>query len=304
MQSDPTRVPQVSSLRPGLLTPGSTINTLLSDFIDYAGLFPPAGLDMPTAVAHYLAYQRSAHAAALGRFIVNLDRIDAFRSAAAGDLRHLKLSVIVSTSADCDRVSALLDDGLPIESIEIKIQLKSEIAGLTNHLPPDIERYFELAMNPVDPEILNAIAATGARVKLRMGGVTAEAFPSAAAVARALKSLGDHGLAFKATAGLHHPIRTRHPFTYAPDSPVGWMHGFVNLVCAAALIHSGGTAGEAEALLEERDAAAFLLNADGIAWRSNVWNADHLSRTRKNFVSFGSCSFEEPIRDMEALGWL
>jgi hypothetical protein len=280
------------------------MTTLLAGLIDYAGLYPPAGLDMRTAVRNYLAYQRSAHAAALGRFIVNLDRIHELRSAAGDDLRKMKLSVLVPTNADFDHVSALIGDGLPIESIEMKIQLISEIASLTGKLPSSLEIYFEIAMGSVEPEILGAIAAGGARVKLRMGGVTAEAFPSAAIVARVLRSLAGHGLSFKATAGLHHPIRSRHPFTYAPDSPAGWMHGFMNLLCAATLIHSGGDAAEAETLLEEQDPGAFRVTPRAISWRSHVWDADHLSRTRRKLISFGSCSFEEPIRDLEALGWL
>ena len=280
------------------------MTTLLAGLIDYAGLYPPAGLDMRTAVRNYLAYQRSAHAAALGRFIVNLDRIHELRSAAGDDLRKMKLSVLVPTNADFDHVSALIGDGLPIESIEMKIQLISEIASLTGKLPSSLEIYFEIAMGSVEPEILGAIAAAGARVKLRMGGVTAEAFPSAAIVARVLRSLAGHGLSFKATAGLHHPIRSRHPFTYAPDSPAGWMHGFMNLLCAATLIHSGGDAAEAETLLEEQDPGAFRVTPRAISWRSHVWDADHLSRTRRKLISFGSCSFEEPIRDLEALGWL
>jgi hypothetical protein len=280
------------------------MTTLLASLIDYAGLYPPAGLDMRTAVRNYLAYQRSAHAGALGRFIVNLDRIDDLRWAAGDDLRKMKLSVLVPTNADCDHVSALIGDGLPIESIETKIQLISEIASLTGKLPSSLEIYFEIGMGSVEPEILGAIAAAGARVKLRMGGVTAEAFPSAAIVARVLRSLARHGLSFKATAGLHHPIRSRHPFTYAPDSPAGWMHGFMNLLCAATLIHSGRDAAEAETLLEEQDPGAFRVTPQAISWRSHVWDAHHLSRTRRKLISFGSCSFEEPIRDLEALGWL
>jgi hypothetical protein len=280
------------------------MTTLLAGLIDYAGLYPPAALDLHTAVRNYLAYQRSAHAAALGRFIVNLDRIDELRSAAGDDLRKMKLSVLVPTNADCDRVSALIGDGMPIESIETKIQLISEIASLAGTLPSRLEIYFEIAMGSIEPEILGAIAAAGARVKLRMGGVTAEAFPSAAIVARVLRSLAGHGLSFKATAGLHHPIRSRHPFTYAPDSPAGWMHGFMNLLCAATLIHSGGDAAEAETLLEEQDPGAFRVTPRAISWRSHVWDAEHLSRTRRKLISFGSCSFEEPIRDLEALGWL
>ena len=280
------------------------MTTLLADLIDYAGLYPPAGLDMRTAFRNYLAYQSSRHAGALGKFIIGLDRIDELRFHAGGELRNLKLSVIVSPGTDWNCIAGLLNDGVPIESVEMKVQSKSEIEAVSNLPPSSFDKYFEIALDLIEPEILKAISFAGARVKLRMGGVTAEAFPSAPVVVRALQSLAPYGIAFKATAGLHHPVRSHHRLTYAADSPTGWMHGFVNLMCAAALIHFGGKADEAEALLDERDPGAWRLTSDGIAWRSHVWNADHLSKTRKKLISFGSCSFEEPIRDLEALGWL
>ena len=282
----------------------SAIDSLLAGLIDYAGLYPPASLDMPTAVRNYLAYRRSQHADVLGRFIVNLDRIGELRSVAGNDLKKIKLSAILSTYADFDRVSALVNDGVPIESVEMKIGLISEIARLDDILPPKIEKYLELAIGPVEAGVLKAIGYAGARIKLRMGGVIPTAFPSSAAVARMLRSLADHGIACKATAGLHHPIRSRHPLTDAPDSPSGLMHGFINLLCAAALVYSGGDADEAEDLLNEQDPSAFGVMPQSISWRSHVWDADHWSKTRRNLTSCGSCSFEEPIRDLEALGWL
>ena len=42
----------------------------------------------------------------------------------------------------------------------------------------------------------------------------------------------------KATAGLHHAIRRSHPMTYAANSQSAVMHGFANLVFAAALLTS------------------------------------------------------------------
>ena len=67
--------------------PGTTaIGTLLAGLIDYAGLYPPASLDMPSAVGNYLTYRRGPHAAALGRFVVGLDHIAALREAAGHSL--------------------------------------------------------------------------------------------------------------------------------------------------------------------------------------------------------------------------
>jgi hypothetical protein len=159
-------------------------------------------------------------------------------------------------------------------------------------------------MGATSSALLEIFAAAGARVKLRMGGVATEAFPSAAAVAEMLEALYRCGLAFKATAGLHHPLRSRHPFTYAPDSPTGTMHGFINLFCAAALIHFGGNIAEAIVILDEQDPGAWRLTPDGITWRSHTWSAEHIAEVRKQFVGIGSCSFEEPIGELETLGWL
>ena len=74
-------------------------------------------------------------------------------------------------------LSALLNDGVPIESVEIKVQSASQIEEVSNQAPTNLDKYFELAASPIEPEILKAISSAGARVKLRMGGVTAEAFP-------------------------------------------------------------------------------------------------------------------------------
>ena len=151
----------------------------------------------------------------------------------------------------------------------------------------------------------DAIADAGMRVKLRMGGMTAEAFPEAASVASTLKELSKRGLAIKATAGLHHPLRSRHPFTYREDSENGVMHGFVNLLCAAALVWFGGAKDEVVQLLEEQDSQAWRVTADAIYWRGRHWSANELREVRERFLKcVGSCSFAEPVRDLEALGWL
>ena len=102
------------------------------------------------------------------------------------------------------------------------------------------------------PEWLDALARIRARAKLRMGGVVAEAFPSQEGGRVHSAALWpERQLPFKATAGLHHPIRSRHPFTYAAVSASGTMHGFLNVLFAAALLYFGGAAGEALKTLEE-----------------------------------------------------
>jgi hypothetical protein len=83
------------------------------------------------------------------------------------------------------------------------------------------------------------------------------------------------------------------------------MHGFVNLVCAASLLFFDGELGDARRLLEDEDPTAWRFTNDEIGWRDFKWNSEQVQSVRRNFLtSIGSCSFEEPLRDLETLGWL
>src|SRR6201999_4000650 len=145
-------------------------------------------------------------------------------------------------------------------------------------------------------DVADAIAEAGLHAKLRLGGVVAEAFPTTAQVAAMLNELFKRGLAFKATAGLHHAVRGRYPFTYREDSERGMMHGFMNLLCAAALVWFGGEEDEAVRILEEEDLLAFRVTEDAIRWHDWDWSADELREVRAHFLkSIGTCSFIEPI---------
>jgi hypothetical protein len=283
----------------------SAIESLLAGLIDYAGLYPPAALDMHTAVRNYAEYGRSKHSSALGRFLVDVNRLAELREVAEDSRDDLRLSVIASPSADWDRLPRLLQEDPTIDSIEIKAAQPAEMERVRRCIPAGLATYFEVPLDDAVTETLAAVEAIGARVKLRMGGVVAGAFPAAPIVARMLQELAERRLTFKATAGLHHPIRSRHALTYEPDSPSGLMHGFLNLTCAAALLYFGGDVRQATLLLEEQDPRAWQVTPDGIGWRSFRWSTEELRLVRERFMtSFGSCSFTEPIHDLEVLGWL
>ena len=283
----------------------TAIEALLMGLIDYAGLYPPASLDMASAVDNYLRYRQSQHAAALGRFVVSHDRIGELERSAGHSFGQMKLSVIVSADVDSKAINWIVRGTPGRVAFECKVSQPGEVDRISSQLPPNTECYFEIPLQESTDKFLDAIAAGNNRVKLRMGGVIPEAFPSAKTIALLLQAMAERRLAFKATAGLHHPIRSVHPLTYKADSPVGTMHGFLNLAFAAILLHFGGMAGEALHILEEEDPHAWKVAPDAIHCRALRWSADQLADTReKFFISFGSCSFEEPIRDLESLGWL
>ena len=281
------------------------IEVLVEELIDYAGLYPPAGLDMRSAVRNYLNYRHGKYGYALGRFVVDLNHIGSLREAAGDSIDTLSLSVVASPASDWDKLAELADAGIRIEVVEVKPNLSGDVASLNKRIPAGVRAYFEVPMNNEATGFVEGIAGAGTRAKLRMGGVIAEAFPSTSSVARMLKELARRGIAFKATAGLHHAIRSRHPFTYDVDSQSGVMHGFVNLFCAAALIHFRGDVDDAESLLKDEDTTAWEVNDTAIRWKSFGVSTSQVREVRRKFMnSFGCCSFEEPLQGLEALGWL
>lgn len=283
----------------------TAIETLLAGLFDYAGLYPPTSLSLRSAANNYLEYARSKHASALGRFIINLDRLDELRPIAGEFLDRFRISVIAADGANLETVAEHIRSGMLIETLEIKCNEAAEIEGVLSKVPSQLTTYIEVPVNSAGIALLKTISDAGARAKIRMGGVVPEAIPSASDVAEMLKALADLRLPFKATAGLHHPVRSRRPLTYQPQSPIGTMHGFMDLCCATAALCFGGEVGDSEKLIREEDPSAWQVSPDGVQWRHMRWSEDQLARLRRDFfISIGSCSFEEPLQDLESLGWL
>ncbi len=287
------------------------LDRLLAGLVDYAGLFPPAGLAMPAAVESYARYRAGADRAMLGRFVVPAARLDEFADAAYALEAPLAprggapwLVSALGGAADAD----LLGDfdakhaaRLAVDTVEAKAESLETIAALAIALR-DHTVYVEIPVRDDPSALVAAIGAHGLRAKIRTGGVTADAFPTPAQVLRFLECCASRGVAFKATAGLHHPLRGEYALTYAPDAPRGTMYGFLNIFLTAALLRVGVAPAEAAPLLEERDARAITVGDGGIAWRGHVIALDELAATRDGFAgSFGSCSFEEPVQDLTSL---
>ena len=153
--------------------------------------------------------------------------------------------------------------------------------------------------------MLPVLARTGARAKIRMGGLTPDAIPDSATVVQFLIACADAQVPFKATAGLHHAIRDNYPLTYEADSPSATMHGFVNVFLAAGLAWIGKDEEVVIATLEEESPKEFRFNEDNVCWHKNALTTSQIVTMRRDFgIDFGSCSFEEPIEEVKALGWL
>ena len=262
----------------------SPLHALLENLIDYAGLFPPSALPMARAVENYQRYQQSAEAWMLGRFVVPVSRLDEFEATLTGPAPLT--SALMGTDLDAD-LARIARCPFPIDTIEMKAADAAQIESAMSRVPRHLTTYIEIA----DVALIPVIQAAGARAKIRTGGVTPEAFPPAAHIARFLEGCAANNTPFKATAGLHHPLRCYRPLTYSADGPSGWMYGFLNVFIAAAVARKGE--GPLEPVLMEETFDEHRLTID-----------DFVTTRREFAISFGSCSFEEPIADLRELGLL
>lgn len=282
--------------------------------MDYAGLFPPAALSMSEAVANYAEYLDSPDAWALGRFVVPATRLEEMAAEAA---RY------TGSRAEPWRVSALLSETIPddaarvrsfngayrgrlaVDTVELRASTPAAVARAAAILPAGLVSYVELPLRDDPRPLVDALRRAGLRAKVRTGGTTEDAFPTATQVARFIACCSRLGVPFKATAGLHHPVRGDYPLTYAPGARSAPMFGFLNVFLAAAFAYTGFDVPTLERLLEERDVTAFQFGERSVHWRDRDVTRAQLEGARTSLAqAFGSCSFREPIDDLRGLGAL
>jgi len=243
------------------------LHALLENLIDYAGMFPPASAPRETAIENYSRYRSGSHAWILGKFVVSAAQLDDMP-------RELDWPFAVLSDSDHPRAATM--ESKKIISISKPTYCEAPL------------------------EHLDEVKKAGCFAKLRAGGVTPQAIPSIDSVAAYIVGCAERRLAFKATAGLHHPIRSTQPLTYEPGAPSAMMQGFLNVFLAAAFAWHGER--QIASILEEIDPAAFWFD-ESAHWRTWSLRADEIAEARRDFAhSFGSCSFEEPIAELRALG--
>jgi hypothetical protein len=295
------------------ISPPKSVQALLKGIIDYAGLFPPSQITMPEAVINYALYRNSNYNWMLSRLVVPASRLAEF-SENAGDFisrdgnRGWRLSAI--SGEDVYESLRLVEDfnakNAPFavcDSIEVKAASESKIENTVAALPHGIRAYFELAIDDKLPDLAAALSILGQRAKIRTGGITPDAFPGSRKILRFVRTCLAANVPFKATAGLHHPLRCFKALTYEADAPTGMMHGFLNLFVATGFAMKDYNTDLLEEILEEEFEEAFIFTDEGIGWRDEHFlSTPQIERMReRNLISFGSCSFDEPIADLREI---
>jgi hypothetical protein len=320
----------------------ASLRALLEHAIDYAGLFPPASLSLPEAAGNYTAYSQSAESWLLGQFVCPAARLQELSALAAPGMERVRVTMLAGKTATSDAflheleldVAQVHDLRCQLEGFEARlpdeVQAHPGTAPISRLLHAAVARamaadwpvagvFLEASLaEPAGSEaggpgvLEQTIAALGdynsgaasrkcpAGLKLRTGGVKAAAFPSAQRLAAVICACRDARLFWKATAGLHHPLPQA-------NAELGIrMHGFVNLHVAAvlAVVHELSRQQVEELLLDDQP-GSFQFDEQWLSWRDLKADTDQVTAARaRSLVSFGSCDFAGPCRELHALGWL
>ncbi len=289
-------------------------------FVDYAGLFPPASLTVKGAVEGYRKNRASSSAWVSGRFLVRASQLEELASVVTPTMTReegpWEIGVVFDTppaeaASHAAAFHAEMEPALTVAAAEARI-LDPDPAGVgalvttIGSINPDVVAFLEVLRNAdvrsqID-SVSAALAAAGMAggAKLRCGGISPDLFPSTEEVAHFIVTAVDASVPFKATAGLHQPIRHF-------DKTLGvWRHGFVNLLIATVAATAGESGSVVHDIVAETDPDAFAISPAFATWRELRFPGSALRRMRQhNFIAYGSCDFDEPIdalTDLSLLG--
>jgi len=279
------------------------VESLLHGAIDYAGLFPPAALDPEATVRNYTAYRAGRDEWALGRLVLPAAKVAEFAARWPQHVAGWPISLLLGADYDTEMRLAV-DVGLKLDVVECRPARLEDIVEIRRRMPRDGSLFVESPLGCALQELIAAIVDADAFAKIRTGGVVAEAIPASNSVAAFLVVCAERDVRLKATAGLHHAIRGEYRLTYEPDSPIAHMHGFVNFLLATAAAREGSREREIQEILNDRKTGDFTAGVEELRWRERRFSWQAIQEMRKFAISFGSCSFEEPMQEMRGMGWL
>jgi hypothetical protein len=287
--------------------------------VDYAGLFPPASLSISDAVTEYTRHRSEVNAWVLGRFLCRASQLSELAAVATSTFERgdtaWSIGVIFDLPAGESAALAIdfqaeMDPAISISAAEAKLTepttaAAADLLEAMMSVAPEIVPFVEVDRSSPIPAQIELVAQeleSRRRVggaKLRCGGATVDQFPTPREVAEFLVAVTNHRLPFKATAGLHQPIRHF-------DADLGIeRHGFVNVLMAGAIAESGSDIDTVEAVIADSDPDSFSISTAFATWRGHEVPGSALRRVRRSgFVAYGSCDFDEPIEALEQLGFL
>ena len=287
--------------------PSTPVPSHLARLVDDAAVFPPGNAPLAEALAAHRQHRAAPYADLLGPFLVSDLRLPDLRELLAGADSAVATTVVVSGGAGALGPAVRWAAGterLELAGVEMVLRDEDDLGHNARRVVAAVDEL--LAGGELDDEVpvyvepprlrglepshswlaaLDEIAAADHRLKFRIGGVDADAFPSADELAHCIEAALDRELRFKCTAGLHHAVRHR-------DDETGFeQHGFLNVLLATRASLDGASHADLVDVLEERDPST-------VADRVRQTGTNALTSARRWFTGFGSCSVLEPLEDL------
>lgn len=320
-----------------------TLQPFMNEIIDYAGMFPPSGLPFDEAFTNYLSYNDHTCSSFLSRFIIPagvIPKVSGFDEEIRKRNRTVPFSILLPPAESREEfISEITKKLKPVHDLKAYFQGLVSTDVLETRIPLSVaeadrneikETLLELISTIIDadlnvthlfvethfsddwlktvPVFIKSISEINEKhdlplsigFKLRCGGTEAHQFPDIQQVALAIEECEQHKLAMKFTAGLHHPIRH---FNESVDTK---MHGFINVFGAAALLfHNKIDASDLPLILSDEHDGSFIFDDQFFSWKQASIPTKQIIEARDRFcMSYGSCSFIEPIEDLTHLNLL
>lgn len=311
-----------------------SLKNFCTKIIDYAGLFPPANLELLQAFHNFVFYSQGEYNWMLGKFIIPAKRL-AELGKILDDMKIesiIPLSVLGASgesisefndffSSDINSIKEFINkysESISIDAFEVRLPSEvyrldenDEILELMIGVSADIERvigksipvFFEAKLTKdYETEIIRTVETIaaldkGCGYKLRTGGTEAKAFPEPEVIAFAIMTCCEFSVPMKCTAGLHHPVR------HFNNEVSSIMHGFLNVFAAGIMAYTNNL-DESELLevINEEDPYEFIFTENGFEWNEIEISNLEIKQSRERFMlSYGSCSFNEPIDDLKTM---
>lgn len=275
------------------------IGRLFAGMFDDAAMFPPAKIAPPQAVREHLRHRLRWYEELLGPLVCTAARLPVVEECAAtlGVTPDGPLDVAVVVPEGIDAVPSALQTARQCTHVRVRA-VEAPLAGASISTVSEtaerlaaahVSMYVEIPVSQVSERQVHELRDSNARLKLRTGGTTIDAFSTEEELAAPIVTCAAELLPFKCTAGLHHAVRHR-------DRSTGFEHhGFLNIALAARVAAGTGSVRATATMLAERDGQTLATEAARL-------RSSDVDGVRALFASIGTCSIDEPVHDLLELG--
>lgn len=319
-----------------------TARAFFERLIDYAGMFPPARLELADALRNYARYLAEPEGWMLRSFVCGVDVLPLLPEFSDwfGPQRPLRISAIGHPADTVDQAAAVAVQDAEriasfnaehrawagVDAVEIRAPRQTDdatsesgaagwVRELTARLHEAGLRGSSLFIEPSLAGVWRSRVETLARIlaeqntgfpPLRAGLKLRTGGLDAAAVPTVAHVAGVLDIARESGVALKFTAGLHHPTRQFDATVRAHTYGFLNVFAAAILGHTLRLDHpDVVAILEESDARHFHFTEDFFGWNQADATASEVAFSRANVaVSFGSCSFDEPRDGLRGLGWL